>query len=73
MIEAGTTNSETIIAEMRKIISQATSMEIEYISIVDAESLQNLDKIVGTVLAAVAVKIGPARLIDNIVVDVSKE
>ena len=73
MIEAGTTDSETIIAEMRKILSQAPSMEIEYISIVDAENLQKIDKIVGKILAAVAVKIGPARLIDNIVVDMGKQ
>jgi pantoate--beta-alanine ligase len=70
MIEAGTTDSETITAEMRKILSQAPSIQIEYVSIVDAESLQELDKIIGEVLAAVAVRIGPARLIDNIVVDI---
>jgi len=72
MIETGTKDSETIIAEMRKILSQAPAIEIEYVSIVDAESLQGLDKIVGKVLAAVAVRIGPARLIDNIVVDAGK-
>ena len=73
MIEAGTKDSETIIAEMSKILGQAPSIEIEYISIVDAERLQKLDEIAGRVLAAVAIRIGPARLIDNIVVDVSKE
>ncbi len=69
LIEAGTTNSKTIIGEMKKILKQVSSIEIEYISIVDAESLQELEKIAGKVLAAVAVKIGSARLIDNIVVD----
>ena len=73
MIEAGTTDTETIIAEMRKILSQAPSMEIEYISIVDAETLQNLDKIIGKVLVAVAVRTGPTRLIDNILVDAGKK
>jgi len=73
MIEAGTKDSETIIVEMRKILSRAPSVEIEYVSIVDAESLQSLDKIIGKVLAAVAVRIGPARLIDNIVVDTGKQ
>ncbi|MBA7648273.1 Pantothenate synthetase [subsurface metagenome] len=81
MIEAGATESETIIAEMRKILSQAPSIEIEYINIVDAETLQNLDPHAclptgrrgGKVLAAVAVQIGPARLIDNILVDLSKK
>ncbi len=70
MIEAGTTDIGTITTDMRKILSQAPSIQIEYVSIVDAESLQKLDKIIGKVLAAVAVRIGPARLIDNIVVDI---
>jgi pantoate--beta-alanine ligase len=73
MIEAGTTDSETITSEMRKILSQASSIQIEYVSIVGAESLQKLDKIIGEVLAAVAVRIGPARLIDNIVMDIRQE
>jgi len=69
MIDAGVTDSETIIAEMRKILSQAPSIKIEYISIVDAETLQTTDLIARQVLAAVAVRIGSARLIDNILVD----
>ncbi|MHC4085378.1 MAG: pantoate--beta-alanine ligase [Planctomycetota bacterium] len=73
MIEAGTTNTGQITAEMRKILSQAPSIQIEYVSIVDAENLQKFDKIIGEVLAAVAVRIGPARLIDNIVVDISQQ
>ncbi|GAI47047.1 unnamed protein product, partial [marine sediment metagenome] len=66
MIDARVTDSETIIAEMRKILSQAPSIKIEYISIVDAETLQTTDLIARQVLAAVAVRIGQARLIDNI-------
>ena len=81
MIQAGATDSETIIAEMRKILSQAPSIEIEYISIVDAETLQTIDPHAclptgrrgGKVLAAVAARIGPARLIDNILVDSGKQ
>jgi len=73
LIEAGTTNSKTIIGEMQKTLKQVPSIEIEYISIVDAESLQGLERIVGKILAAVAVKIGPARLIDNILIDTAKK
>lgn len=72
MIDAGTTDTKTITAEMGKILSQAPSIQIEYVSIVDAENLQKLDKIIGKILAAVAVRIGPARLIDNIVVDIKQ-
>ena len=73
MIDARVTDSETIIAEMRKILSHAPSIKIEYISIVDAETLQTTDLIARQVLAAVAVRIGSARLIDNILVDAKKQ
>ncbi len=72
MIDAGVTETTEIINGMSKILQQVPSIEIEYISIVDAETLQNIDRIAGKVLAAVAVKIGPARLIDNILVDAAK-
>ena len=71
-IESGITDSNVIIAGMRKILSQASSIEIEYVSIVDAETLQTIEKTAGRFLAAVAVRIGSTRLIDNILVDVSK-
>jgi pantoate--beta-alanine ligase len=72
LIEDGVADSKTIINQMRKILQQAPSIKIEYISIVDADTLQELKKITGKVLTAVAVKIGPTRLIDNILVDVNK-
>jgi len=72
MIDAGVKETTEIITEMSKILQQVPSIEIEYISIVDAETLRNIDRIAGKVLAAVAVKIGPARLIDNILVDAAK-
>jgi pantoate--beta-alanine ligase len=72
LIDAGTTETAAITAEMRKILQQIPSAQIEYVSIVDAETLQSVEKIAGKVLAAVAVKVGPARLIDNILVDAAK-
>jgi pantoate--beta-alanine ligase len=73
MIDAGTTETHQIIAEMEKILQQVPSIKIEYVSIVDAETLESIEKIAGKVLAAVAVKIGPARLIDNILVDAGRQ
>jgi pantoate--beta-alanine ligase len=72
LIDAGTMATSQIIAEMQKILEQIPSGEIEYISIVDAETLESIEKIAGKVLAAVAVRLGPARLIDNILVDAGK-
>jgi len=73
MIDAGVKETKEIITEMNRILQQVPSIEIEYISIVDVETLQAVDKIAGKVLAAVAVRIGPARLIDNILVDTCEQ
>jgi pantoate--beta-alanine ligase len=72
MIDAGITDTQKIITQMRKILHQSPSIKIQYVSIVDSETLETIDHIERKVLAAVAVKIGSARLIDNILVDVSK-
>jgi pantoate--beta-alanine ligase len=73
LIKTGTTKSETIIREMKKIIKHMPATKIEYISIVDAETLQELEKTTGRVLLiAAAVKIGSTRLIDNILLDVKR-
>ena len=72
MIDTGVENTSEIIAEMSKILQQVPSIEIEYINIVDAETLQNIDHIGGKILTAVAVRIGSTRLIDNILVDEAK-
>ena len=73
MIQANVTESQKIIAEMSKILQQVPSIEIEYVSIVDAETLESIETIKDRVLAAVAVRIGSARLIDNILFDTSKK
>ncbi len=70
MINAGLTDTKAIATQMQKMLNRP-SMKIEYVSIVDAETLQPLDRVAGRVLVAVAVRIGHARLIDNILLDVS--
>jgi pantoate--beta-alanine ligase len=72
MIDAGVMDVPQIITRIREILQQVPSIEIEYVSIVDAETLQDVQTITGKVLIAAAVTIGPARLIDNILVDTDK-
>jgi pantoate--beta-alanine ligase len=72
MIDAGVMDVPQIITRIREILQQVPSIEIEYVSIVDAETLQDVQTIAGKVLIAAAVTIGPARLIDNILVDTDK-
>lgn len=69
MIGGGAAKSEQIIAGMRAILQEFPSIEIEYVSIVDAETLECVEDVSSKVLVAVAVKIGSTRLLDNILVD----
>ncbi len=48
-------------------ISKLIEGDIDYVSVVDPETLEELDTIKDKALVAVAVKIGSARLIDNII------
>lgn len=72
MIEQGITDSRALIAEMQRMIEQVPSAKIDYISIVNAETLQDIARAEGKILVALAVHIGQARLIDNILVDARK-
>jgi pantoate--beta-alanine ligase len=74
MIKAGVTNPKTIIAQTRKIINAAETLSsIDYVSIVDADTLEDLSRITGRALVAVAARFGSTRLIDNITVDAGKQ
>lgn len=65
LIEFGEKSAKIVVEEMMKIIDKAKSSEIDYIQIVDAKTLVDLDEINGEILIAMAVKIGKPRLIDN--------
>jgi pantoate--beta-alanine ligase len=55
---------------MEKILNISKQIKIDYISIVDAQTLDEIKEVKGQVLIALAVKLGAARLIDNIILDV---
>jgi pantoate--beta-alanine ligase len=69
MFESGITETGKIIAEMKKVLQQKPSIEIEYINIVDAKTLEDINKIEGKTLVAVAARLSRTRLIDNILID----
>jgi pantoate--beta-alanine ligase len=69
LIRAGEVDAARIADEMRGVLRQVPALRVEYASLVDAESLEDLQQVKGRVLVAVAAKLGSTRLIDNIVVD----
>ena len=67
MVNAGVKNAEEIKGEMGKIINNCKSAKIDYISIVNPETLEAVPEVQHGDVAAMAVRIGKTRLIDNII------
>jgi pantoate--beta-alanine ligase len=72
LVKQGVLESEPLIASMTEVLNGVAHGGIDYISISDTQSLQPLAQIEDKALVALAVQVGPARLIDNILVDVSE-
>lgn len=64
-IEQGERDAMLLLEGMAEILTQQADLELDYAALVDAHTLQDLKKLRGDVLAAIAVKIGGTRLIDN--------
>lgn len=70
MIKMGERDAEKIKNRMREIVTSYPKAVIDYIEIVDTEELNPVNPLKGEVLIALAVYIGKARLIDNIILEV---
>lgn len=64
-IEQGERDAMKLIGEMAEILEQQPDLEIDYVALVDAHTLVDLKRLRGDLLAAIAVKVGATRLIDN--------
>ena len=68
MVSDGETDSKTITDAMKRNIETEPLAKIDYVKIVDALTMQQTEKISGSILCAMAVYIGKTRLIDNFIV-----
>jgi pantoate--beta-alanine ligase len=64
----GVTYGEEIRQEMRRIIYEAQFASIDYVSLANSSSLEELQEVTGPALASLAVQIGNTRLIDNMMI-----
>lgn len=71
-IASGQRDANTLIDTMKAIIEQDQG-QIDYVSIVDVDTLEPLSRIEERALVALAVHIGETRLIDNLVIDLKQE
>lgn len=67
LVESGEKDSAVILKEMKSIIENEPLARIDYVEIVDMNTMKNIDKVKGDVLCAMAVYIGKTRLIDNFI------
>jgi pantoate--beta-alanine ligase len=68
----GVTNSEKLIEAMIGKLAESPCIKVEYINIVDINTVEDVAQVTGQVLVAMAVKLGNTRLIDNIILDTTK-
>ncbi len=67
-VNRGITSSKQLRQNIKSIITAESGTQIDYISICDPISLEEKEEVKGRTLIALAVKIGPARLIDNCII-----
>ncbi|MFS0776329.1 pantoate--beta-alanine ligase [Neobacillus sp. 3P2-tot-E-2] len=72
-IENGERNPGTIKNLISNMITSETDGQIDYVEILSYPQLKALDNIDDTCIIAIAVKFSKVRLIDNIILDVSKD
>ena len=65
LIARGERNAATVIREIKRRIGSAQDAVIDYVSVVNAATLADLETLEGDILVALAVKFGSTRLIDN--------
>ncbi|MGN0368998.1 MAG: pantoate--beta-alanine ligase [Butyrivibrio sp.] len=69
MVKEGITDALTVKATMMAILKEEPLANVEYVEMVDWNTLEDVEKINGPVLTAIAVRIGKTRLIDNFIVE----
>jgi pantoate--beta-alanine ligase len=68
LIGAGESSAVRVASEMKRVIHRVKGARVDYIAIVNSDTLEPVKEIKGKSLIAAAVRIGKARLIDNILV-----
>jgi pantoate--beta-alanine ligase len=62
----GARDAEAFRARLSELIAEEELAQVEYVSVADPRSLQELERVQGPALVSLAVRIGRTRLIDNV-------
>ncbi len=69
LIKQGERDAETVLSAMREIILAEPLARIDYVEMVDADTMETIRQAKGRTLVAIAVWIGTTRLIDNFILE----
>jgi pantoate--beta-alanine ligase len=69
LYQAGERESSKLIEAAREVLATEPSVRMDYIELVDPETLESVSRVSSGTLAAVAVFVGTTRLIDNVILD----
>ncbi|MFP5226231.1 MAG: pantoate--beta-alanine ligase [Acidobacteriota bacterium] len=67
-VAAGTVDSSPLIDSGLAVLADEPEIRVDYFRIVDPETLEDVSDVTAGALVAVAAAVGPARLIDNVVI-----
>jgi pantoate--beta-alanine ligase len=68
IFESGQSNTGKLVERGQKVFAQEPSVHLDYLQIVDPDTLETLDQINNSALVAAAAFLGATRLIDNFVI-----
>ncbi len=65
LVDAGEKNAETVLNAVKELLSAGGGLQIDYAQICNPETIEDVPRIEGPVLLALAAWVGKTRLIDN--------
>lgn len=70
LVKQGERKASILKEKMKELIESEPLANIDYIEVVDANSIEKVEQLSGSVLTAIAVYIGRTRLIDNFIISI---
>ncbi len=68
--QAGERDAGQLRQEVRSILAAEPRLEgVDYVSVADSETLEELERVQGRAMTSVAARLGPVRLIDNLILE----
>jgi pantoate--beta-alanine ligase len=67
MVRQGERRADALVGAVRAQFAREPLAQVDYVSLCDADSLRDIDAVQGAAVLALAVRIGKARLIDNVI------